>query len=165
MRFSILRFKTHQLINLYRSSIHLSSSTVNNFVCLSNAGYYDNTSFHRVISGFMFQGGDPMGTGTGGPGYRFDDEPINRDYVTGTLAMANAGPNTNGSQFFVILDNLTELGRLPKNYTIFGQVSSGMEVVETIAGVEVGPSATGEMSKPSSPVELISVEIVQTPKG
>jgi cyclophilin family peptidyl-prolyl cis-trans isomerase len=82
-------------------------NTVNNFVCLANDGYYNNTPFHRIISGFMFQGGDPTGTGAGTPGYRFNDEPINKDYVKGTLAMANAGPNTNGSQFFVVLDNLT----------------------------------------------------------
>lgn len=140
-------------------------NTVNNFVCLANEGYYDDTIFHRVMAGFMFQGGDPLGTGTGGPGYRFADEPIVRDYVTGTVAMANAGPDTNGSQFFVILDNLTELDRLPKNYTIFGQVTDGMDVVQTIGGVEVGMSANGELSAPTAPVQLVSVEVIQTPKG
>ncbi|HYI93435.1 MAG TPA: peptidylprolyl isomerase [Bryobacteraceae bacterium] len=139
-------------------------NTVNNFVCLANEGYYDGTLFHRVMAGFMFQGGDPLGTGSGGPGYRFADEPIVRDYVTGTVAMANAGPDTNGSQFFVVLDNLTELGRLPKNYTIFGQVIEGMDVVAAIGAIEVGPSATGEMSVPVEPVQLISVSIVTTPK-
>jgi cyclophilin family peptidyl-prolyl cis-trans isomerase len=140
-------------------------NTVNNFVCLANEGYYDGTIFHRVIDGFMFQGGDPLGTGTGGPGYRFADEPIVRDYVTGTLAMANAGPDTQGSQFFVVLDNLTELQRLPKNYTIFGQVTDGMDVVQAIGKVEVGMSPSGELSSPTSPVQLVSVEIIATPKG
>lgn len=141
-------------------------NTVNNFVCLSNEGYYDDTIFHRVISGFMFQGGDPLGTGVGGPGYRFADEPITRDYTTGTVAMANAGANTNGSQFFVVLDNLTEAGRLPKNYVIFGNVTEGMETVTAIAAVPVGPNATGnETSAPLEPVELISVEIITTPIG
>jgi cyclophilin family peptidyl-prolyl cis-trans isomerase len=140
-------------------------NTVNNFICLANEGYYDNTLFHRVIDGFMFQGGDPLGNGTGGPGYRFADEPVVRDYITGTLAMANAGPDTQGSQFFVILDNLTELQRLPKNYTIFGQVTEGLDVVQTIGGVPVGMSASGEVSAPTAPVELVSVEIIQTPKG
>ena len=141
-------------------------NTVNSFICLANEGYYDDTLFHRIIAGFMFQGGDPLGTGTGGPGYRYDDEPIVRDYTTGTLAMANAGPNTNGSQFFVILDNLTDLGRLPKNYTIFGQVVSGMEAVEAIAAVEVGPNPMNpnEMSAPLEPVRLISIEITTSPQ-
>ena len=140
-------------------------NTVNNFVCLANEGYYNDTIFHRVIAGFMFQGGDPLGNGTGGPGYRFDDEPIVRDYTTGTLAMANAGTNTNGSQFFVVLDNLTELGRLPKNYTIFGQVIDGMDVVQTIGSVPVGASATGEMSAPLEPVQLRLVQVTATPKA
>lgn len=139
-------------------------NTVNNFVCLANEGYYDDTLFHRVMAGFMFQGGDPLGTGTGGPGYRFADEAVVRDYVTGTVAMANAGPDTQGSQFFVVLDNLTELGKLPKNYTIFGQVVEGMDVVMAIGAIEVGPSATGEMSVPVEPVQLISVNILTTPK-
>jgi cyclophilin family peptidyl-prolyl cis-trans isomerase len=138
-------------------------NTVNNFICLANEGYFNDTVFHRVIAGFMFQGGDPLGTGTGGPGYRFADEPIVRDYVTGTLAMANAGPDTNGSQFFVILDDLTAAGRLPKNYTIFGQVTEGMDVVQAIGGVPVGMSATGENSAPVEPVQLLNVEIIQTP--
>ena len=89
----------------------------------------------------MIQGGDPTGTGRGGPGYKFNDEPIERDYLKGTLAMANAGPNTNGSQFFIVLDNLT--GRLPKNYTVFGQVTSGLDVVDQIAAVPVGRSDSG----------------------
>src|SRR5437764_459606 len=101
--------------------------TVNNFVFLAREGYYDGVPFHRVMKGFMVQTGDPTGTGTGGPGYRFADEPIRSDYEPGTLAMANAGPNTNGSQFFVVHGD--QRGRLPKNYTIFGRLTSGMETL------------------------------------
>ncbi len=134
--------------------------TVNNFICLAKAGYYDNTPFHRIIAGFVIQGGDPTGTGRGGPGYKFNDEPISKDYLKGTLAMANAGPHTNGSQFFIVLDNLT--GRLPKNYTVFGQVTSGLDVVEQIAAVPVVRSDSGENSKPSQPVTLESVTITES---
>ena len=101
--------------------------TVNNFVCLAEDGYFNDTPFHRIVKGFVIQGGDPTGTGSGGPGYKFADEPVTRDYERGTLAMANAGPNTNGSQFFIVLDDLR--GKLPKNYTIFGRVTAGMDVV------------------------------------
>ena len=134
--------------------------TVNNFICLAKAGYYDNTPFHRIIAGFVIQGGDPTGTGRGGPGYKFNDEPISKDYLKGTLAMANAGPNTNGSQFFIVLDNLT--GRLPKNYTVFGQVTSGLDVVDQIAAVPVGRSDSGENSKPSQAVTLESVTVTES---
>jgi len=134
--------------------------TVNNFICLAKAGYYDNTPFHRIISGFVIQGGDPTGTGRGGPGYKFNDEPISKDYLKGTLAMANAGPNTNGSQFFIVLDNLT--GRLPKNYTVFGQVTSGLDVVDQIAAVPVVRSDSGENSKPSQPVMLETVTVTES---
>ena len=92
--------------------------TVNNFVFLARDGFYNNTVFHRIIKGFMVQGGDPLGNGTGGPGYKFNDEKITRNYTRGTLAMANSGPNTNGSQFFIMhADN-----DLPKNYVIFGSI-------------------------------------------
>jgi cyclophilin family peptidyl-prolyl cis-trans isomerase len=106
--------------------------TVNNFVCLALAGFYDGTIFHRVVPEFVIQGGDPTGTGMGGPGYEFDDEPIERDYRTGTLAMANAGPDTNGSQFFVVLEG--GAGSLEPLYTIFGEVEDELsqEVVEDI---------------------------------
>jgi cyclophilin family peptidyl-prolyl cis-trans isomerase len=134
--------------------------TVNNFICLAKAGYYDNTPFHRIIPGFVIQGGDPTGTGTGGPGYKFADEPIHRDYLKGTLAMANAGPNTNGSQFFIVLGDLR--GQLQKNYTIFGQVTGGMDAVDKIAAVPVGPSGHGEQSKPQEPVTLGSVTVQET---
>src|SRR4029079_1460238 len=104
-------------------------NTVNNFVFLAREGFYQDVIFHRVIEGFMIQGGDPTGRGTGGPGYRFADEPVQRPYTRGTLAMANAGPNTNGSQFFVMHADY----RLPPNYTIFGKLNAGMDVVDTIA--------------------------------
>jgi len=135
-------------------------NTVNNFVCLARAGYYDNTPFHRIIAGFMFQGGDPTGTGSGGPGYRFNDEPINLDYRKGTVAMANAGPNTNGSQFFVVLGDNTQL---QKNYTIFGQVSEGLDVVEALGQTPTTTNSRGEKSVPIDPVMLESVTIEESP--
>ena len=131
--------------------------TVNNFVFLTEQGYYSNVPFHRVLEGFVIQSGDPTGTGRGGPGYSFADEPISRDYTRGTLAMANAGPNTNGSQFFITLQDLS--GRLPKNYTIFGEVVEGMDIVDAIAAVPVERSASGEVSSPTEPVFIESVEI------
>jgi cyclophilin family peptidyl-prolyl cis-trans isomerase len=130
-------------------------NTVNNFVCLADDGYFDGTPFHRIVKGFVIQGGDPTGTGTGGPGYRFDDEPITRDYERGTLAMANAGPNTNGSQFFIVLDDLR--GKLPKNYTIFGKVTEGLDVVDAIANT---PTSVGRSGEKSTPNESITVEKV-----
>ncbi len=113
--------------------------TVENFITLANKGFYDSVIFHRVIAGFMIQGGDPTGTGTGGPGYKFADElnsnteSYQRGYVRGTLAMANSGPNTNGSQFFIMHQD----NDLPHKYTIFGKVVSGLETVDAIAGVGV----------------------------
>jgi len=103
--------------------------TVNNFVFLAREGFYDGLTFHRVLPNFVAQGGDPKGDGTGGPGYTFEDEPVTMDYTEGTVAMANAGPNTNGSQFFICLQDLPAL---PKNYTIFGRVVSGMDVVKSL---------------------------------
>jgi cyclophilin family peptidyl-prolyl cis-trans isomerase len=132
--------------------------TVNNFVFLAEQGYYSNVPFHRVLEGFVIQSGDPTGTGRGGPGYQFEDEPVTRDYTRGTLAMANAGPNTNGSQFFITLQDLS--GRLPKNYTIFGEVVEGMDAVDAIASVPVEAGASGETSSPTEPVFIESVEIV-----
>jgi len=129
--------------------------TVNNFVDLSKNGFYNGTIFHRVIKGFMIQGGDPKGDGTGGPGYRFDDEPFEGEYKRGIVAMANSGPNTNGSQFFIMHQD----NALPKNYVIFGEVVSGIEVVDKIASAEVGISSSGEVSKPISPVVINSVVI------
>ncbi len=141
--------------DLYASD---APNTVNNFVNLANDGFYDGTSFHRIMAGFMFQGGDPTGTGTGGPGYRFRDELTSpRNYEKGTLAMANAGPNTNGSQFFVCLGDLKRT--LPKNYSIFGQVTDGMDVVDAIGSTPTSMSRGGEKSQPVEPVTLESVTI------
>lgn len=103
--------------------------TVSNFVYLAGQGFYDRLTFHRVVPDFVVQGGDPKGNGTGGPGYQFEDEPVKRDYKRGIVAMANAGPNTNGSQFFIVLKDQQSL---PKNYTIFGEVLMGMDVVDKI---------------------------------
>jgi cyclophilin family peptidyl-prolyl cis-trans isomerase len=135
--------------------------TVNSFVFLSRQKFYDGVKFHRIVKGFVIQGGDPTGTGSGGPGYKFADEKITRDYVAGTLAMANAGPNTNGSQFFICLADLTG-GRLPKNYTIFGLVTAGMDVVQKIGNLPttVNPSS-GENSKPTVEVKINTLTITE----
>jgi len=105
--------------------------TVENFLKLAREGFYDGIIFHRVIPDFMIQGGDPTGTGTGGPGYQFEDEFNDHKVVRGALAMANAGPNTNGSQFFIVTTE--EASWLDGKHTVFGSVSSGMDVVDTIA--------------------------------
>jgi cyclophilin family peptidyl-prolyl cis-trans isomerase len=131
-------------------------NTVNNFVFLARQGFYDGVIFHRVIDGFMIQTGDPTGTGTGGPGYRFADEPVNRRYTKGTLAMANAGPNTNGSQFFIVHGR--DVG-LPPSYTIFGQVTDGLDVVDKIATTPTQPG--GEGSRPVNPPRIESITISQ----
>jgi len=107
--------------------------TTNNFVFLAREKFYNNHIFHRVIEGFMIQGGDPLRNGTGGPGYQFANEPITKEYTRGVLAMANAGPDTNGSQFFIMHQNTP----LPKDYVIFGAVTEGLEVVDKIATTEV----------------------------
>ena len=133
--------------------------TVNNFVFLSNQGYYDGVVFHRIIKNFMIQGGDPTGTGGGGPGYRFQDEPVTREYVPGTLAMANAGPNTNGSQFFIVQG---KTAGLPKSYNIFGIVSDGLDVVDAIADTPVASSASGERSKPVNSVVIETVTVTES---
>jgi cyclophilin family peptidyl-prolyl cis-trans isomerase len=104
----------------------LAPRSVNNFVALARDGYYDGLTFHRVEPGFVIQGGCPEGSGRGGPGYKFADEPVQGDYTQGAVAMANAGPDTNGSQFFVCLEDLS--GRLPKQYNLFGHVTEGMDV-------------------------------------
>ena len=124
--------------------------TVNNFVFLAREGFYDGVVFHRIIPGFVLQGGDPQGTGTGGPGYRFEDElPQPGRYELGSLAMANAGPNTNGSQFFVISG--PDGVRLPPQYSLFGKVVSGLDVVQKI-------DAVGTRS--GSPKEKVVIESV-----
>ena len=133
--------------------------TVNNFVFLAKEGFYKNGQFHRVIKDFMIQGGCPTGDGTGGPGYRFQDEPVTRSYVKGTLAMANAGPNTNGSQFFIV--HGADVG-LPPNYTIFGNVTSGIDVLDAIATSPVTTGRSGEPSTPPTALEINDVEIQES---
>jgi peptidyl-prolyl cis-trans isomerase B (cyclophilin B) len=133
-----------------------------NFIDLAQKGFYDDVIFHRVIPGFVIQAGDgqhgkksslnPSRVGTGGPGYTFADEPVKGDYVRGALAMANAGPNTNGSQFFICTADLT--GRLPKNYTLFGQVTKGLDVVDQIVNA---PRNARDL--PNDPVAITGVAI------
>ncbi len=113
------------VVELYADDAPL---TVSNFVFLASKNFYDGLTFHRYEPGFVIQGGDPLGTGTGGPGYRFADEQVTRPYTKGTVAMANAGPNTNGSQFFIMLEDTP----LPPAYTIFGMVTQGMDVVDQL---------------------------------
>jgi cyclophilin family peptidyl-prolyl cis-trans isomerase len=125
-----------------------------NFLDLAKKNFYDGVIFHRIVPGFVIQGGDPTGTGRGGPGYQFDDEPFTGEYYRGTLAMANAGPNTNGSQFFIVLKDL--IGSLPKNYTIFGQVTKGMDVVDAIAA-----GRTGAQDRPVEPVKMTKVTVTE----
>ena len=133
-----------------------------NFIDLAKKGFYDDVIFHRVIPGFVAQGGDGQygkksaleagRVGTGGPGYKFEDESVKGDYVRGSLAMANAGPNTNGSQFFIVHQDLT--GKLPKQYTLFGLVTKGMEVVDEIVGA---PRNSKDL--PDDPVAMTGVTI------
>jgi peptidylprolyl isomerase len=130
--------------------------TVNNFVFLACERYYDGVPFHRIIKDFMVQTGDPTGSGTGGPGYRFADEPVRLRYTKGIVAMANAGPNTNGSQFFIVHGRTVNL---PPNYTIFGRVREGLEVLDKIAETPVAAAPGGERSRPQREVRLESVSI------
>jgi cyclophilin family peptidyl-prolyl cis-trans isomerase len=131
--------------------------TVNNFVTLARFKYFDGIGFHRVVPGFVIQGGDPQGTGMGDPGYRFEDElPQAGEYKIGSLAMANAGPNTNGSQFFVITGE--NGAALPPQYSLFGQVTEGMDVVMAIDALGVGDGP------PSEPVVMNSVTITELEK-
>ena len=134
-----------------------------NFIELARKGYFDGVVFHRLVPGFVIQGGDGEHghidkldrgrLGTGGPGYKFADEPFEGDYVRGAVAMANAGPNTNGSQFFICLADLSG-GRLPKQYTIFGSVASGMEVVDAIGAAKRDPR-----DQPLEPTAMTSVTV------
>jgi peptidyl-prolyl cis-trans isomerase B (cyclophilin B) len=126
--------------------------TVSNFRKLAGDGFYDGLIFHRVIKDFMIQGGDPTGTGTGGPGYQFEDEINEHKIVRGALAMANAGPNTNGSQFFVVTTDAAPW--LDGKHTVFGQVTGGMDVVDQIEGAE-----TDARDKPVSEVRIESVQM------
>ena len=129
--------------------------TVDNFVKLSKDGFYDGLIFHRVIRDFMIQGGCPQGTGTGGPGYQFEDEINDNKIVRGALAMANAGPNTNGSQFFVVTTEAAPW--LDGKHTVFGKVTNGMDAVDSIEG-----TATGAQDRP---VEDVVIERVEVSEG
>ena len=146
-------------VELYDES---APKAAKNFIDLANKGFYDGVIFHRVIPDFVIQGGDGQygkkaslersRVGTGGPGYKFEDEPVKGDYVRGALAMANAGPNTNGSQFFIIHADLT--GKLPKSYTLFGQVTKGLDVVDKIA-----TASRDGRDLPHEPVAMTKVTI------
>ena len=111
----------------------LAPATVNNFVGLARTGYYDGLTFHRVVAEFVIQGGDPDGSGRGGPGYKFADEPVKGEYTLGAVAMANAGPDTNGSQFFICIDDCQT--KLAPSYNLFGYVVEGLDVA---LGTQVG---------------------------
>ncbi|UJA21165.1 peptidylprolyl isomerase [Thermoleophilia bacterium SCSIO 60948] len=126
--------------------------TVENFRTLAADGFYDGLTFHRVIRDFMIQGGCPQGTGTGGPGYQFEDEFNQHKIVRGALAMANAGPNTNGSQFFIVTTDAAPW--LDGKHTVFGEVSSGMDTVDAIEGTETGPG-----DRPAEPQVIESIEL------
>ena len=146
-------------IELYDDS---APKATKNFLDLARKGFYDDVVFHRVIPGFVIQGGDGQygkkakldtaRVGTGGPGYKFEDEPVKGEYQRGSLAMANAGANTNGSQFFICHQDLA--GKLPKNYTLFGQVTRGLDVVDAIAAGRTGPG-----DRPVEPVAMTGVTI------
>ena len=118
----------------------LAPNTVNNFVSLARQGFYDGLKFHRVVPEFVIQGGDPEGSGRGGPGYRFADEPVKGEYTFGAVAMANAGPDTNGSQFFICIDDCTR--KLDKAYNLFGYVTSGAEIAPQITQGDVMRTVT-----------------------
>ena len=126
-------------------------NTVNNFVYLADAQFYDGMVFHRVVPGFIIQTGDPTGTGTGGPGYKFNDEPVKGNYTQGCVAMANSGPNTNGSQFFICTANDT--AKLQKSYNLFGRVVVGMDVAQKIQGP--GDDAASKNIKPDQIYHVI----------
>jgi cyclophilin family peptidyl-prolyl cis-trans isomerase len=126
--------------------------TVENFRTLAGKGFYEGVVFHRVIPDFMVQGGDPTGTGSGGPGYTFEDEFNDRKVVRGALAMANSGPNTNGSQFFIVTAEACPW--LDGKHTVFGQVTEGMDVVDAISSVDTDPR-----DRPRDDVRIESVEL------
>ena len=130
----------------------LAPIAVNNFVALANQGYYSGLTFHRVVPGFVIQGGCPQGTGTGGPGYKFEDEPVKGEYTQGAVAMANAGPNTNGSQFFIV--TVEAAPWLDGKHTVFGEVRSGMDVVDKIEGLP-----TDARDRPRDEARMERVEV------
>jgi cyclophilin family peptidyl-prolyl cis-trans isomerase len=123
-----------------------------NFIALAECGYYDGVVFHRLVPGFVIQGGDPTGTGRGGPGYEFANDPVTVPYARGVVAMANAGPGTNGSQFFIVLAD----SGLPPDYSVFGRVTAGMDVVDTIAAM---PNSGGQANAALDPVAMDSVTV------
>ncbi len=158
MKRDIITMETNKgtiVIEMYNED---APKTVENFVTLAKKGFYNNVTFHRVIKDFMIQGGDPTGTGGGGPGYKFADElnpnteSYKNGYKKGVVAMANAGPNTNGSQFFIMHQDYP----LPNAYTIFGHVTQGQDVVDAIANVQ-----TGANDRPVEPVVMKSVTVAQ----
>jgi cyclophilin family peptidyl-prolyl cis-trans isomerase len=118
----------------------LAPNTVNHFVALARNGFYDNLTFHRVVPDFVIQGGDPEGTGRGGPGYKWADEPVRGEYTLGAVAMANAGPDTNGSQFFICIDDCRR--KLQPLYNLFGYVIDGIDVAQTVQQGDVMRSIT-----------------------
>ncbi len=134
--------------------------TVESFIFLAQRHYFDGVPFHRVLPGFVIQGGDPTGTGGCGPGYQFKDENLNHTYKRGAIAMANAGPNTNGSQFFVVLKDKTFLDQSP-NYSLFGQVTSGMSAVDRIAGIRLGNRDVNGQPEKSVPLEKVYMKSVR----
>ncbi|MEN6351231.1 MAG: peptidylprolyl isomerase, partial [Syntrophomonas sp.] len=134
---------------------------VNNFVFLSQDGFYNGVVFHRIMKGFMVQTGDPLGNGTGGPGYVFKDElPPALSYGPGVVAMANSGPNTNGSQFFVCNGEDSKSLNSNPNYTVFGQIVEGMDTILKISDTPVQAGPSGELSKPMEDIIIESVEII-----
>lgn len=135
----------------------LAPVTANNFIFLACNGFYDGLDFHRTIPDFMIQGGDPKGDGTGGPGYSFNDEKVARPYTVGSLAMANSGPNTNGSQFFIIQGS--QGVALQPNYNLFGQVTKGQNVVDAIANAPAHAGGDGANSAPNTPVIIKSITV------
>ena len=152
-------YSAEMVTSMGSMTIHLdpvrAPKTVNNFVFLARQGYFDGVIFHRVINGFVVQGGDPTGTGRGGPGYRFEDElPQPGRYELGSLVMANAGPDTNGSQFFVITGP-SGVG-LPPQYSLFGQVVKGLDVADAMQKVP-----TGEGDRPVEDVVIESVTVTE----
>src|SRR5436309_10695617 len=161
------RHRTAKLAGMANATLHTSHGaielelypgdapkTVENFETLAGKGFYDGVIFHRVIPDFMIQGGDPTGTGSGGPGYTFEDEQSGHPVARGALAMANAGPNTNGSQFFIVTADACPW--LDGKHTVFGQVVSGMDVVDTISGVDRDSS-----DRPRDPVTIQRVELAE----
>jgi len=137
---------------------------VNSFVFLANAGFYDGVRVHRVLPGILAETGDPTGTGDGGPGYTFEIEPTHRPYVRGDLVMANAGtPNSNGSRFFIILDDVSANGDLSPDYTLLGRIKEkhgpSEATLDKLGAVPVGPGPDGEVSVPQEEIRIVSVTV------